>query len=164
MKNKLLTFFSCKGRIRRTQYLLTILAVYAGGIVVALLCFGISTLFRHLENEANEPSSLIIASSILFLVILMLCYFAIIWVLIAQGARRCHDRNNSGWFQIIPFYYAWMLFADGDPFNNKYGIDPKMRNEEKRKMSLWEMLAIILTIVNSIGYMALCLYNYYTII
>jgi uncharacterized membrane protein YhaH (DUF805 family) len=144
--------------------LATIIAIYASIVVIAFLCFGMSALFLRWENDANKPSMLIIACLIILLVLFILFYFAIIWILIAQGARRCHDRNNSGWFQIIPFYYAWMLFADGDPFNNKYGIDPKMRNEEKRKMSLWEMLAIILTIVNSIGYMALCLYNYYTII
>ena len=41
------------------------------------------------------------ASALLILYLIMLVpYFWFIW---AQGAKRCHDRGNSGWFQIIPF-------------------------------------------------------------
>jgi uncharacterized membrane protein YhaH (DUF805 family) len=47
------------------------------------------------------------------------------WFLLAQGAKRCHDRSNSGWFQIIPFYVFWMLFAEGFPGPNEYGLNPK---------------------------------------
>lgn len=49
-------------------------------------------------------------------------YFWFIW---AQGAKRCHDRGNSGWFQIIPFYGLWMLFAEGETGTNEYGNSPK---------------------------------------
>ena len=47
-----------------------------------------------------------------------------IWLLM-QGAKRCHDRGNSGWFQIIPGYILWMVFAPGDDGDNKYGPSPK---------------------------------------
>ena len=49
-------------------------------------------------------------------------YFWFIW---AQGAKRCHDRGNSGWYQIIPFYGLWMLFAEGEIGTNEYGNSPK---------------------------------------
>jgi uncharacterized membrane protein YhaH (DUF805 family) len=41
--------------------------------------------------------------------------------MLAQGAKRCHDRGNSGWYQLIPFYSLWMLFAEGDQQANSYG-------------------------------------------
>ena len=48
-----------------------------------------------------------------------------LWFLWAQGAKRCHDRGASGWFQIIPFYVFWMLFADSNYGMNEYGANPK---------------------------------------
>ena len=57
--------------------------------------------------------------------ILLFLYIPIFWIMLAQGAKRCHDRGNSGWFQLIPFYAFWMLFADSDFGNNKYGPNPK---------------------------------------
>jgi uncharacterized membrane protein YhaH (DUF805 family) len=49
----------------------------------------------------------------------------IIWILFAQGAKRCHDLGNSGWYQLIPFYNFWMLFADGQHGANRFGPNPK---------------------------------------
>jgi hypothetical protein len=47
------------------------------------------------------------------------------WFILAQGAKRCHDRNHSGWYQLIPFYILWMLFAEGNLGKNRYGNPPK---------------------------------------
>ena len=91
--------FSFEGRIRRTEYGLSMI-IYA--IPYAIINFGAETM----------P-------------ILFLFYIPLLWFAWAQGAKRCHDRNNSGWFQIIPFYSLWMLFAEGDAGENEYGVDPK---------------------------------------
>lgn len=58
---------------------------------------------------------------------MFLCLIPANWFLWAQGAKRCHDRGHSGWYQFIPFYLLWMLFGDGDAYENYYGPDPKGR-------------------------------------
>ena len=92
--------FSFDGRIRRMEYGLSFIIFYFS------LTF----------------SSLLADSSPLFFLILCV---PIYWFLWAQGAKRCHDRNHSGWYQVIPFYGFWLLFADGYIGNNEYGSNPK---------------------------------------
>lgn len=95
--------FSFEGRIRRLEYGLTYLLY----IVVAV---GGSTVAEFMPDAA---------------ILLLFLYIPLIWILLAQGAKRCHDRGNTGWFQIIPFYGLWMLFADGEIGENEYGPNPK---------------------------------------
>ena len=66
------------------------------------------------------------------------------WFLLAQGAKRCHDRGNSGWFQIIPYYLFWMLFAKGEAANNKYSNSPKTN---KTKVILVTFLVIFISLI-----------------
>ena len=56
----------------------------------------------------------------------------LIWVLWAQGAKRCHDIGKSDWWQFVPFFVLWMLFKDGDVGSNEYGEDPKGRKTPKK--------------------------------
>jgi len=97
--------FSVKGRIRRTEFCLSYLIYIVYYLPMSLLE----------ENEINE----------VFAVIWLLLFIPMIWFLFAQGAKRCHDRDNSGWYQIIPLYIFWMLFAEGDDEENDYGNPPK---------------------------------------
>ncbi len=91
--------FSFDGRIRRTEYGISL-------IVYAIIASFINSIAK------GAP-------------IFGLAYIAMLWFLWAQGAKRCHDRNASGWYQIIPFYVLWMLFAEGDSSANQYGPSPK---------------------------------------
>ena len=96
--------FSFEGRIRRTEYGIS--------MIIYLIIFTIVNLII----ESNVEASIII-----------LVYIPLLWFLWAQGAKRCHDMGNSGWYQIIPFYVLWMIFADGEKgIINKYGRNPKI--------------------------------------
>ena len=91
--------FSYNGRIRRTEYGLSfIIYIFAYAIIVGLV----------------KASSLF-----------ALAYIPLLWFIWAQGAKRCHDRGNSGWYQIIPFYVFWMIFAEGEKNTNDYGNPAK---------------------------------------
>ena len=94
--------FSFEGRIRRTEYCLSYL-IY----VIAL------SIFSELSEAESAPF------------ILVIVVIPLVWFFFAQGAKRCHDRGNTGWFQIIPFYMLWMMFAASDYGENEYGPNPK---------------------------------------
>ena len=84
--------FSFSGRIGRTAYGLSL-------IICTLL--SILILISILQTKGNTA-------------FLALLYIPIGWFALAQGAKRCHDLGNSGWFQWIPFYYLVLLFGKGD--------------------------------------------------
>lgn len=105
--------FSFKGRIRRTEYWLSIVIGY-------VYLFFVIGLVGY-SNGSNNLGSV----GFLFLI-------PFYWFLLAQNTKRCHDRGNSGWFQIIPFYGLWMAFGDSDRFVNEYGPNPKGDNLQTR--------------------------------
>jgi uncharacterized membrane protein YhaH (DUF805 family) len=97
--------FSFEGRIRGLEYGLSFIIYYIWMFFSAFVAFSI--------NGDNFEG-------IYYLLLIPGFYF---WI--AQGAKRCHDRGNSGWYQLIPFYAFWMLFGDGDIGANNYGVNPK---------------------------------------
>jgi uncharacterized membrane protein YhaH (DUF805 family) len=100
--------FSFEGRIRRTEYGITI-------IITSVL----NVFFQLFASTGEE------AGAFIYLLLLI----PLLWLTWAQGAKRCHDLGNSGWYQIIPFYGLWMLFQDGEIGPNKYGENPKQVNQ-----------------------------------
>lgn len=97
--------FSFKGRIRRTEYGVTLL-IY--------LLFHFMTLYI-LESTRDQSAAIIV----------LLLLVPTLWILWAQAAKRCHDLGNSGWYQLIPFYGLLLLFQDGQKGTNEYGRDSK---------------------------------------
>jgi len=97
--------FSFKGRIRRTEFGISyIIYIVAYVLLIALL--------ESVGIKADSP-------------IVYVFLLPVAWFLWAQGAKRCHDRGNSGWYQIIPFYVFWMFFADSEFGPNDYDLNPK---------------------------------------
>ncbi|ACU62072.1 DUF805 domain-containing protein [Chitinophaga pinensis] len=56
---------------------------------------------------------------------LLILFIPVIWFLLAQGAKRCHDLDRNMLWQLIPFYILWMIFASGTSGANKYGVSPE---------------------------------------
>lgn len=104
--------FSFEGRIRRTEYGLSFIIFVVGRVIITLIAAAM------VSNSYNSDNSGVVAISFLFSIPLL-------WFLWAQGAKRCHDVGNSGWWQLIPFYALWLLFQDGQPGQNQYGDNPK---------------------------------------
>ncbi|NVO86721.1 DUF805 domain-containing protein [Hymenobacter terrestris] len=99
--------FSPSGRIRRLEYGLSYLAYFFGLLILQLVL------------GPNDNNNFLVA-------VFDVVFFSLLtWFLLAQGTKRCHDRGKSGWYQLIPFYVFWMLFADGDAEENAYGPNPK---------------------------------------
>jgi uncharacterized membrane protein YhaH (DUF805 family) len=92
--------FSFDGRIRRSEY----------GISFLIVVFIVTLLAELLKNGYSFAS---------------IGYIPTYWFLWAQGAKRCHDLDNNGWFQIIPFYIFWLIFKSGNNQINQYGRPPK---------------------------------------
>ena len=98
--------FSFNGRIRRMEYGISFIIYFIWYVVIDVM------------SKTSDPSP---AASIFILV----SFIPMIWFLWAQNAKRCHDRGNSGWYQLIPFYFFVLLFGDGDEGENEYGDNPK---------------------------------------
>ncbi|MBR6182626.1 MAG: DUF805 domain-containing protein [Prevotella sp.] len=91
------------GRIRRTEYGLSLIIYFIYFFILGLLS-GAGAMDEGVVGFLLIPAY---------------------WFLWAQGSKRCHDLGHTGWFQLIPFYGLWMLFASGDEGENEYGSDPK---------------------------------------
>jgi uncharacterized membrane protein YhaH (DUF805 family) len=99
--------FSFNGRIRRLEFGLS--------YIIYIVYYSLVSLLIGALAEVD--------GSLSFLVLLML--IPALWFFFAQSAKRCHDRDNSGWYQLIPFYVFWMLFAESEYGENDYGDNPK---------------------------------------
>ena len=94
--------FSFEGRIRRTEF------------GISFIIYVVVGTFINLFIESSKDAGFF-----------RLAFIPMAWFLWAQGAKRCHDIGNSGWYQLIPFYIFWLLFQDGEMVTNQYGENPK---------------------------------------
>ncbi len=93
--------FSFEGRIGRAEYFISFFLYWVSITLTAVLM------------EQN--------------VWLGLLYIPALWFLWSQGAKRCHDRGISGWYQLIPFYFIFLLLSKGYPGLNEYDKGSKVK-------------------------------------
>lgn len=98
--------FSFNGRIRRMEYGITFIIYFIWYMIIN----GVTVL-----GNVNEGT----------LIFCLITIIPMMWFLLAQSCKRCHDRGNSGWYQLIPFYSFVLLFGDGEEGSNDYGDNPK---------------------------------------
>jgi uncharacterized membrane protein YhaH (DUF805 family) len=103
--------FSFNGRIRRLEYGLS-------NLIFLVIYIPLSLFLK------SEPQSLFFLFAFLF------GFVILFWFMLAQGAKRCHDRGNAGWWQLLPFYGLILLFYSGDIGDNEYGPNPKGLNSD----------------------------------
>lgn len=102
------TLFSFDGRIRRTEFCLSLL-IY--DFLIVVISLGI--------EGGNMP-----------VLVALVMIVPSMWFLTAQAAKRCHDRGNSGWYQLIPGYFLILMFGKGDSESNEFGQNPKALVEQ----------------------------------
>ena len=117
--------FSFDGRIRRIEYFLSGIV---GGIVFSIAwALGIGTFILG----AGMGSA---GGSVFGLLIGLAALVASMWFSLAQGVKRLHDLDKSGWLILLMFvpivnalFGLYMLFADGTVGPKQYGEDPNNR-------------------------------------
>lgn len=102
-------FFSFEGRIRRLEYALSLIVYTIAFVALNVMSLSGMKYYRHTEY-------------------IMFVHLPLLWFLMAQRGKRCHDLGQPAWWQFIPFYDLWLVFQDGQHHQNTYGSDPKHRN------------------------------------
>jgi uncharacterized membrane protein YhaH (DUF805 family) len=100
--------FSFEGRIRRTEYGLSLLSSAVGRVALVMMFSGSA------QGENVGP-------------IYFILQLPVLWFMFAQGCKRCHDVGLSGWYQLIPFFPLYLIFGEGKTSENKYGVNPKLK-------------------------------------
>jgi uncharacterized membrane protein YhaH (DUF805 family) len=114
--------FAIEGRITRSQYW----GCTIGKLVAFLAIIGV---LAGITGGFDQESSV----TLLAFILLVPIYIAWVWMAICVGAKRCHDRDRSGWFQLISLIPLiggiWLLielgFLDGTQGPNRFGPSPK---------------------------------------
>ncbi len=94
-------------------------------LIIFFIAETLKYLFKGDKNEVwnileNRYEDMILKHPLLIIPMLILMRISL-----SQGAKRCHDVGKSGWYLLIPFYVFYLIFAEGQRFDNKYG--PKIK-------------------------------------
>jgi uncharacterized membrane protein YhaH (DUF805 family) len=114
-------FFGIRGRIGRQEWWLSHLAQW---ISVTAAALGLIALVGPKVEGQDLPTW-----AVIFIVI---AYLLLIWTSICINTKRWHDRDKSGWWQLItlvPIIGFWGLiengFLSGTEGSNRFGPDPQ---------------------------------------
>lgn len=106
--------FSFSGRLNRKPYWLTALAMLAitivAIIVIAIVMGGAAALAGNSSGLAGMGIGLIL--------LLIIIYIPLLWVGLALGAKRLHDRNKSAWWLALFWLLPAVLQGIGEQIGN----------------------------------------------
>lgn len=111
--------FTYKGRLRRRGFALRMLVCIA--IWIAVFIFAAMSLGASVGTGRDSLDFLLALPGIdlIGLLISVFIYF--------QTAQRLHDIGWSGWFCFLPYIQIPLLFIEGEPGENQYGLPTKQR-------------------------------------
>ena len=93
--------FSFQGRLNRKPYWMTILAITV--IIILLIVFALM-MFGEQDFWAGG----------LLLAVLVIIYIPLIWISLAIGAKRLHDRDKSAWWLLLFYLVPAVLSTAGN--------------------------------------------------
>jgi uncharacterized membrane protein YhaH (DUF805 family) len=103
--------FSFNGRLNRKPYWLTTLAMIAifllAAIVVAIVAGGAAAL-----SGSSSPDLAGVGLGIIL--VLVIIYIPLLWIGLALGAKRLHDRNKTGWWLLLFWILPGILQGVGE--------------------------------------------------
>lgn len=117
--------FSFQGRVNRAKFwLISILMGVIFGVVFGVVMGGAM-------SSMSDPNKMPSVGTVP-MIILGVLYILMLWIGLALGVKRWHDRNKSGWWVLIALVPVigglWYLiecgFLKGTTGPNKYGADP----------------------------------------
>jgi uncharacterized membrane protein YhaH (DUF805 family) len=97
--------FSFSGRLNRKPYWLTTLCLILIFLVLITVVFVVGGA-SILSGDLSGLGAMII--------ILVLLYIPLLWIGLALGAKRLHDRNKSGWWLVIFWLVPAVLQGIGE--------------------------------------------------
>lgn len=121
--------FSFRGRVNRAKFwLITIAADIVWVILMGILTAATGGSMMP-DANGNMPS---IGGGAVGVVIFLILLVVFVWIGLAIGVKRWHDRNKSGWWVLIALVPVigglWYLiecgFLKGTAGANTYGPDP----------------------------------------
>lgn len=118
IQQKEYSIFSFKGRVGR----------FGAVLIVGSIFSWVSFLFYYPDTDLS------------YWLPMLFCFY----IYLTLGAKRCHDLNHTGWFQLIPFYILVMLFAAGDDEKNDYGEKDNWASDKSMKQLIIVFIIIVL--------------------
>jgi uncharacterized membrane protein YhaH (DUF805 family) len=121
--------FSFNGRINRAKFWLVHIAANIVWIILMGILVAVTGGSLTPDAKGNMPD---IGGGPIGAVIAFVLLIALLWISLAIGVKRWHDRNKSGWWVLIAFVPVigglWYLiecgFLKGTSGPNTYGPDP----------------------------------------
>ena len=124
--------FTTDGRITRSEYWKAMLIFLGAGILNGVVYY---LLWMVIPGSVSEDGNYSVTGvrAIPYLALGFGSFVFSVWAGICVNAKRCHDRNKSGWFMLVSlipiigvlWYAIEIPFLRGTRGPNRFGADPR---------------------------------------